>query len=179
VEAHALRSFRSRSRRRSPRRPLFLSPKQRQAYLPVCKYTGRVTSCLADDIRCALRSSAQSRRQPPSGETTVRSSSADASASARPFATLQNLASLVPFPSPFSWSSVRTSSESPSTSETNNNKADEQKKGFVSKERQLARLRQRMAAEEGVVVVEPQTCVQQQEASVVPCRRCVYRVVSP
>ena len=109
----------------------------------------------------------------------MRSSSADAnpSVSARPFATLQNLASLVPFPSPFSWPSVRGSSEIPSTVEANDYKAEDQKKGFVSKERQLARLRQRMAAEEGVVAVEGQTHVQQ--AGVLPCRRCVDRVVSP
>jgi len=111
----------------------------------------------------------------------VRSSSADASAnvSARPFATLQNLASLVPFPSPFSWPSMRASSEIPSTVEADNYRAEEQRKGFVSKERQLARLRQRMAAEEGVVVVEGQTHVQQKQAGMLPCRRCVDRVVSP
>ena len=111
----------------------------------------------------------------------MRSSSADASAgvSARPFATLQNLASLVPFSSPFSWSSMRASSESPSTVEVTSHKADEQRKGFVSKERQLARLRQRMATEEGVVVVESQTRVQQKQAGVLPCRRCVDRIVYP
>lgn len=104
----------------------------------------------------------------------MRSSSADASSSvsARPFATLQNLASLVPF----SWPSARASSEIPSTVEANNYKAEERRKGFVSKERQLARLRQRMAAEEGA---EGQTHVQQKQAGVLPCRRCVDRVVSP
>ena len=111
----------------------------------------------------------------------MRSSSADAiaSVSARPFATLQNLASLVPFPSPFSWPGACASSEITSSVEANNYKAEEQRKGFVSKERQLARLRQRMAAEEGVVVVEGQTHVQQKQAGVLPCRRCVDRVVSP
>jgi hypothetical protein len=111
----------------------------------------------------------------------VRSSSADAGAgvSTRSFATLQNLASLVQLPSPFSWSGVRASSDTPSATETNNHKAEDQRKGFVSKERQLARLRQRMAAEEGVVVVEGQTHVQQRQAGVLPCKRCVDRVVSP
>ena len=110
----------------------------------------------------------------------MRSSSADANASAggRPFTTLQNLASLVQFPSAFSWSGVRSSSESSSTAEAYDNKAEEQKKGFVSKERQLARLRQRMADEEGVTV-EAHTHVQQQQGTVLPCRRCVDRVVSP
>ena len=110
----------------------------------------------------------------------MRSSSADANASAggRPFTTLQNLASLVQFPSAFSWSGVRSSSESPSTAAAYDNKAEEQKKGFVSKERQLARLRQRMAAEE-CVTVEAHTHVQQQRGTVLPCRRCVDRVVSP
>jgi hypothetical protein len=60
--------------------------------------------------------------------------------------------------------------------EANNYKAEERRKGFVSKERQLARLRQRMAAEEGA---EGQTHVQQKQAGVLPCRRCVDRVVSP
>jgi len=116
----------------------------------------------------------------------VRSSSADAipGASVRPFAALQNLASLVPLPSPFSWSGMRgVSSEIPSTGESNNsrNKAEEQKKGFVSKERQLARLRERMAAEENTILAEAQTrdVKQQQSVSLLPCKRCVDRVVAP
>jgi hypothetical protein len=99
---------------------------------------------------------------------------------ARPFAALQNLASLVPLSSPFLWSGIRASSETPSTRETDNNKAEDQRKGFVSKERQLARLRKRMAAEEGVIVAETQTRVVQQQSMVVPpCKRCVDRVVAP
>ena len=124
--------------------------------------------------------------QPPSGEIAIRSSSADPSqgASVRPFAALQNLASLVPLTSPFSWSGMRGASfECTSTGESNNDrsKADEPKKGFVSKERQLARLRQRMAAEENTILVEAQTRVvkQQRSVSLLPCKRCVDRVVAP
>lgn len=134
----------------------------------------------------SIRSSTQSRSQPPSGQTAVRSSLADANpvASVRPFAALQNLASLVPLSSPFSWSGMRgVPSESPSTGENNNDriKAEEQKKGFVSKERQLARLRERMAAEENIILTEARTHVvkQQESVSLLPCRRCVERVVAP
>lgn len=116
----------------------------------------------------------------------MRSSSADTSpgASVRPFAALQNLASLVPLSSPFFWSGMRGASfEITSTGESNNNRslAEEQKKGFVSKERQLARLRERMAAEENTVLAEAQTRVvkRQQSVSLLPCRRCVDRVVAP
>ena len=74
-------------------------------------------------------------------------------------------------------------SESPSTGENNNDriKAEEQKKGFVSKERQLARLRERMAAQENIILTEAQTHVvkQQESVSLLPCRRCVERVVAP
>ena len=74
-------------------------------------------------------------------------------------------------------------SESPSTGENSNDriKAEEQKKGFVSKERQLARLRERMAAEENIILTEAQTHVvkQQESVSLLPCRRCVERVVAP
>ncbi|KAH9962418.1 hypothetical protein BC827DRAFT_1267034 [Russula dissimulans] len=118
-------------------------------------------------------SSAQPQSQSP-GEIAVRSSSADAYASAgvRPFAALQNLASLMPLPSSFSWSA------SASTGEPNNNKAKEQK-GFVSKERQLARLRERMVAEGSTVVAEAQIRVGQRQPVTVPCKRCVDRVVAP
>jgi hypothetical protein len=134
--------------------------------------------CRTHRITCAIRSSVQSRSQPPSGETAVRSSSADASpgAGVRPFAALQNLANLVLLPSPFSWSGMRAvSSESPSAGESNNNcsKAEEHKKGFVSKERQLARLRERMAE------AQTRSVKQQQSVSLPPCKRCVDRVVAP
>lgn len=142
--------------------------------------------CWTHEIIRAIRSSAQSLSQPPSGEIAIRSSSADPSqgASVRPFAALQNLASLVPLSSPFSWSGMRGASfECTSTGESNNDrsKAEEQKKGFVSKERQLARLRQRMAAEENTILVEAQTRVvkQQRSVSLLPCKRCVDRVVAP
>jgi len=73
-------------------------------------------------------------------------------------------------------------SESPSIGERNNNysKAEEQKKGFVSKERQLARLRQRMAAE-NIISAEAQTrfAKQQQSVPLPPCKRCVDRIVAP
>jgi len=128
----------------------------------------------------------QSRSQPPSGETAVRSSSADANpgAGVRPFAALQNLASLVLLPSPFSWSGMRVvSSECPPTGESNSNcsNAEEHKKGFVSKERQLARLRERMAAEENTILAgaQPGSMKQQQSVSLPPCKRCVDRVVTP
>ena len=75
------------------------------------------------------------------------------------------------------------SSESPSTGENNINrsKVEEQKKGFVSKERQLARLRERMAAEENTILAEAQTRVVKQQRSESPllCKRCVDRVVAP
>ncbi|KAH9030241.1 hypothetical protein EDB83DRAFT_2554988 [Lactarius deliciosus] len=79
--------------------------------------------------------------------------------SGSPFAALQNFASFV-VPS---WSITRGAAEENSTATTTkaNEEAKietEKKMGFVSKERQLARLRERMA-EEGVVAV--------------PCRRCV------
>ena len=116
----------------------------------------------------------------------MRSSSTDAipGAGVHPFTALQNLASLVPLPSPFSWSGMRTvSSEGPFTGERNKNcsKADELKKGFVSKERQLARLRERMAAEENIILAGAQTrsVKQQQSVSLPPCKRCVDRVVAP
>ena len=128
----------------------------------------------------------QSRPQPPSDEAAVRSSSADASpgAGVRPFAALQNLASLVPLSSPFSWSGMRAvSSESPPTGERYNNcrRAEELKKGFVSKERQLARLRERMAAEENTILAEAKTrsVKLQQSVSLPSCKRCADRVVAP
>lgn len=130
------------------------------------------------ELTCAIRSSVQSQSQPPSGETAVRSSSADAGpgAGVRPFTALQNLANLVLLPSPFSWSGMRAvSSESPSTGESNNDcsKVEEHKKGFVSKERQLARLRERMAE------AQTSSVKQQQSVSLTPCKRCVNRVVAP
>jgi hypothetical protein len=137
------------------------------------------------ELTRAIRSSVQSRSQPPSGETAVRSSSADASpgAGVRPFAALQNLASLVLLPSPFSWSGMRAvSSETLSTRESNNNcsKAEEHKKGFVSKERQLARLRERMAAENTILAdAQTRSVKQQQSVSLSACKRCVDRVVAP
>lgn len=115
----------------------------------------------------------------------MRSSSTDASpgAGVHPFAALQNLASLVPLPSPFSWSGMRAVSSEISTGESNNscNKTEEHKKGFVSKERQLARLRERMAAEVNTILVEAQSysVKQQQSVSLPPCKRCVDRVVAP
>ncbi|KAI9510968.1 hypothetical protein F5148DRAFT_1281329 [Russula earlei] len=124
---------------------------------------------------------AQFQSQSPSGKIAVIPSSTNGSANAtvRPFAALQNLASLMPLPSPFSWSGMRISSESVSTVETNINKAREQNKGFVSKERQLARLRERMAAEGSTVVADTQICVrQQQPVPVLACKRCVDRVVA-
>ena len=60
-----------------------------------------------------------------------------------------------------------------------NNKGEQEQKGFVSKERQLARLRERMAAGEGVVMVQGRVAQQQQPVPVLPCRRCVDRIVSP
>jgi hypothetical protein len=79
----------------------------------------------------------------------------------------------MPLSSPFSWSGMRTlSSEASSTEEKLNESEREQKKGFVSKDRQLTRLRERMAAEGGII-----------QARVMPmavqCRRCVDRVVAP
>ena len=127
---------------------------------------------------CALRSSAQPQSRSPSGEIAVRSSSADASPSVRPFAALQNLASFMPLPSSFAWSAVGMSPESASTGEPSNNKAKEQK-GFVSKERQLARLHERMVAEGSTVVIQAQTRVGQRQTVTVPCKRCVDRVVAP
>lgn len=61
----------------------------------------------------------------------------------------------------------------------NNYKGEQEQKGFVSKERQLARLRERMAAGEGVVVVQGHVTQQQQLMQVLPCRRCVDRIVAP
>jgi hypothetical protein len=173
-----------------------LQPPASQHTSPSSKYDGPRPSCLpqritkpasaptfipqpATRVRASTSmSSVQSRSQPPSGETAVRSSSADASPGAvvRPFAALQNLASLVLLPSPFSWSGMRVvSSESPSTGESNNScsKAEEHKKGFVSKERQLARLRERMAE------AQTRSVKQQQSVSLPPCKRCVDRVVAP
>lgn len=81
------------------------------------------------------------------------------------FAALQNLSSLMPF----SWSRAANNTDSSN---------DEAKKeigvGFVSRERQLARLRERMA-DGGVVVVSH---LQKQEVNV-PCWRCADRVVAP
>jgi hypothetical protein len=83
----------------------------------------------------------------------------------------------MPLPSPFSWSGIRALSEGSLNEEKTEKSEKDQKKGFVSKERQLARLRERMAADEGVVT---QTRVmQQQPAPVLPCRRCADRIVSP
>jgi hypothetical protein len=86
-----------------------------------------------------------------------------------PFAAWQNLASFVAA-SPFSWSSITRSAEA----NDSNANDDETKKemGLVSKERQLARLRERMA-DEGVIAVARLGQV------AVPCRRCVDRVVAP
>ena len=79
-----------------------------------------------------------------------------------------------PFSSPFSWSITRGTAAKDSNA-TNDDDNMEMKKemGLVSKERQLARLRVRMA-EEGVVAVARLG----QQASV-PCRRCVDHVVAP
>jgi hypothetical protein len=117
------------------------------------------------------------------------STNTDASASlSHPFAALQNLAKFMPpLASPFLWSSsgIRAvaSSEGGSSMEekTNNydNKGEQEQKGFVSKERQLARLRERMAAGEGVVVVHGCVAQQQQPVPVLPCRRCADRIVAP
>ncbi|KAH8996978.1 hypothetical protein EDB86DRAFT_3076906 [Lactarius hatsudake] len=92
------------------------------------------------------------RSQPPPPSSAI-------AMSGSPFAALQNFASFV-VPS---WSITRGAAEENSTATTTkaNEEAKietEKKMGFVSKERQLARLRERMA-EEGVVAV--------------PCRRCV------
>jgi len=74
-------------------------------------------------------------------------------------------------------------SEGPSTGEINNkcSKAEGQKKGFVSKERQLARLRERMAVEENTILAEARTRLlkQQQSVSLPLCKRCMDRVVAP
>ena len=74
-------------------------------------------------------------------------------------------------------------SESSSTGEINNSssRVEEHKKGFVSKERQLARLRERMAAEVHAILAEAQTrsVKQRQSVSLPPCMRCVDRVVAP
>jgi hypothetical protein len=110
----------------------------------------------------------------------------DASASlSHPFAALQNLAKFMPpLVSPFSWSSsgilaVASSEGGSSMEEKTNNDNNQEQKGFVPKERQLARLRERMASGEGVVVVQGRVAKQQQSALVLPCRRCVDRIVAP
>jgi hypothetical protein len=104
-------------------------------------------------------------------------SSTNVSASPHPFTALQHLASFMP--SPFSWSGIRASPEVSSIEEKTNN-CEKEKKGFVSKERQLARLRERMAVEEGVVILaRARVMRQQQPAPVLPCRWCVDRVVAP
>ncbi|KAI9433308.1 hypothetical protein H4582DRAFT_2112897 [Lactarius indigo] len=104
-------------------------------------------------------------KPPPSSATAM---------SGSPFAALQNFASFV-VPSPFSWSVTRGATEEKnSTIKASEEKIEAEKKmGFVSKERQLARLRERMA-EEGVVAV-----ARKQQQVTVPCRRCVDRVVAP
>ncbi|KAH9021326.1 hypothetical protein EDB84DRAFT_1565364 [Lactarius hengduanensis] len=99
------------------------------------------------------RSPLRSQPPPPSSATAM---------SGSPFAALQNFANFV-VPS---WSITRGAAEENSTATTiEETKIETEKKmGFVSKERQLARLRERMAGE-GVVAV--------------PCRRCVDRDVAP
>ncbi|KAH8984608.1 hypothetical protein EDB92DRAFT_1950669 [Lactarius akahatsu] len=93
------------------------------------------------------------RSQPPPSSAIAMSGS--------PFAALQNFANFV-VPS---WTITRGAVEENSIATTEETKIETEKKmGFVSKERQLARLRERMA-EEGVVAV--------------PCRRCVDRDVAP
>ncbi|KAI9455788.1 hypothetical protein BJY52DRAFT_1188205 [Lactarius psammicola] len=117
-------------------------------------------------VRAHLPSIPRSLRShhPPSGATAM---------SGSPFAALQNLAGfMVP---PFSWSVTR-SGEKNNTNANDNDKIEMEKKmGFVSKERQLARLRERMA-EEGAITV---ASLVQKEQATVPCRRCVDRVVAP
>lgn len=79
------------------------------------------------------------------------------------FAALQNL-----IVQPFSWTMRGTDS-------CNEETKKEIGVGLVSRERQLARLRERMVADGGVVLVSRL----KQEAAHVPCRRCADRVVTP
>jgi len=73
-----------------------------------------------------------------------------------------------PFSSPFSWSITRSGVEG--NANDDNDKLETKKEiGLVSRERQLVRLRERMA-EGGVLASRKQE---------VPCRRCVDRVVTP
>ncbi|KAI0296061.1 hypothetical protein B0F90DRAFT_1747672 [Multifurca ochricompacta] len=132
--------------------------------------TGRITSSMSPN-----QSQSQPPRSPSSGAATVNTNT---SASPRPLTALQSLASLMPpLSSPFSWSGMRvslSSAENPSNSSDSNSKGErELKKGFVSKDRQLAKLRERMVAEEKVAVVDGH------EQQIAPCKRCVDRVVSP
>lgn len=78
------------------------------------------------------------------------------------FAALQNL-----IVQPFSWSMRG--------SDSCKEEAKNVSVGLVSRERQLARLRERMVADGGVVLVSRL----KQEAVHMPCRRCADRVVTP
>lgn len=114
----------------------------------------------------SYRSRSLQSQHPPLGATAMNGS---------PFAALQNLANFMvpPLSSPFSWSFTRGAEEK--NINANDDKIETEKKmGFVSKERQLVRLRERMA-EEGVFTVA--RLVQKQVT--VPCGRCVDRVVAP
>jgi hypothetical protein len=124
-----------------------------------------------------FRNSPQAHSRPPSCKATVSLSSSDGSARPHPFSALQNLANFMPLPSPFSWSPIRALSEGSLNEGKFDKDEKERKKAFVSKERQLARLRERMAADEGVVIQA--RVMQQQPAPVLPCRWCADRVVTP
>ncbi|KAI0253158.1 hypothetical protein BJV78DRAFT_245605 [Lactifluus subvellereus] len=151
------------------RAPLIYSTADREDGCPANLY-----SSARNQSTGVFQTSAQSR--PPSCETALSRSSTNASASPHPFAALQNLASFMPLSSPFSWSGMRAlSSEGSSTEEILNKGEKEQKNGFVSKDRQLARLRERMATEGGVIGAQARAM----PVTVPPCRRCVDRVVAP
>ena len=90
------------------------------------------------------------------------------------FAALQNLSSFIvpPFSSPFSWSITRGGAEG--NVDDDHDKLETKKEiGLVSRERQLVRLRERMAEGGGGFVAS-----RKQEVTM-PCRRCVDRVVAP
>lgn len=118
--------------------------------------------------RVVYRSGSLQPQLLPSGSTAV---------SGGRFAALQNLSSFIvpPFSSPFSWS-ITGGAEGNNTNANGNDKVETKKEiGLVSRELQLARLRERMA-EGGVIIVS--RLGKRQEVTV-PCMRCVDRIVAP
>ena len=82
----------------------------------------------------------------------------------------------MPLSSPFSWSTTRRTEVNKSNANDNNKIETKKETGLVSKERQLARLRERMAEEDAITVA----CLGQKKQQVpIPCGRCVDRVVAP